>query len=127
MAERDEEPEVVSEVDAVSDEEEDERTIVLARHVMPSRLPVLPIRNRPFFPRMMAPIVVEDAGQKQLITEIAKSSCKYVGLVLVRPQDHEETTPSVPRHASELYTVGVAGEITQAAQVSAENPTSWRL
>ena len=99
-----------------------EETIVLARHVLPLRIPIVPLTSRPFFPKMMVPIVIEEARLKKMIGEMIQKESKYVGLVSVRPHQQDPSEPGVPTKSKDLYRVGVVGEIAQAAQTSPEAP-----
>lgn len=58
MAEEDthEEPELAELVDDSGGKASD-KTLVLARHLFPDRLPIIPLDRRPLFPRMTVPMV----------------------------------------------------------------------
>ncbi|MBN1655819.1 MAG: endopeptidase La [Deltaproteobacteria bacterium] len=99
-----------------------EETIVLARQVLPLRLQIVPLVNRPFFPKMMVPIVVEEARIKKMIGELVESESKHIGLVSVRPHEQDPTQPSIPIKSKDIYRVGVVGEIVQAAQATPDAP-----
>jgi ATP-dependent Lon protease len=99
----------------------DNKTIVPARFVFPNTLPVLPLLNRPLFPKMMVPLSVDDDSLKAMLSSAAESSSKFIGLVLARNgSDNEER--HIPRKASELYPMGVIAEILQTSQPAAEGP-----
>jgi len=99
-----------------------EDTIVLARHVLPLRIPVVPLTSRPFFPKMMVPVVIEEARLKKMIGELLQTESKYVGLIAVRPHQQDPSQPGVPTKSKDLYRVGVVGEIAQAAQSAPDAP-----
>jgi ATP-dependent Lon protease len=99
-----------------------EETLVLARQVLPLRLPIIPLMNRPFFPKMMVPIVVEEARLKNMINDLIQSETKHVGLISVRPHEHDPSQPAVPIKTKDLYTVGVVGEIVQVGQMAPDGP-----
>ncbi|MEI8140419.1 MAG: endopeptidase La [bacterium] len=99
----------------------DNKTIMPTRFVFPSSLPIIPLLNRPFFPKMMVPLSVEDAALKEMLVKTAESSSKFIGLVLARNVDSEEDR-HIPRHAAELFEVGVIAEILQINQNSSEGP-----
>jgi ATP-dependent Lon protease len=50
-----------------------EQQVVLARDLLPASLPVIPIGNRPVFPRMIVPLVIED--------ERAKNECHAENII----------------------------------------------
>ena len=99
----------------------EDKTIMPTRFVFPNTLPILPLLNRPLFPKMMVPLSVEDAALKDMLIKTAESSSKFIGLVLAKDQDNDEAR-HIPRHAAELYEVGVIAEILQTGQASAEGP-----
>ncbi len=96
--------------------------MVLARHVLPRTLPIIPLRNRPLFPEMLAPLVIEEPHLKELIGQLIKSDSRYVGLVLIRKQDDIPANQTRRWTSKDLYRVGVVGLINQAAQASPEAP-----
>ncbi len=100
-------------------EKSSEKNIIPARYVFPETLPVLPLMSRPLFPRMMVPLSIDDGPLKELISTAAKSSSKFVGLVLAREVPGVEDRP-IPRKAEDLHKVGVIAEIVQVSQAGAE-------
>ncbi len=97
------------------------KTVVPARYVFPSVLPVIPLNNRPLFPKMMVPLSIEDAHLKEMVAKVVQQQTKFVGLILAREQADGEEKPPV-RKAADLYTVGVIAEILQASQPAADGP-----
>lgn len=95
------------------------QNIMPARFVFPAILPVLPLMNRPLFPKMMVPLSVEDDALKAMLTATAASSSKFVGLILAK-NETENTGRPIPRKVSELHTVGVIAEILQTSQSNAD-------
>ncbi|MBI3986989.1 MAG: endopeptidase La [Lentisphaerae bacterium] len=100
------------------------KELVLARDILPERLPLLPIRHRPLFPRMIVPMSIEDEPLKHMIVELVKSQARYLGVVLVRPQTREDMT-SV--RAADVYTVGVAAEILRTSQLAPDAPIQMMI
>ncbi|MGQ9731326.1 MAG: endopeptidase La [Candidatus Zipacnadales bacterium] len=70
-------------------------------HEIPAQLPLLPLRNIVTFPFMMTPLVVEEPGESQLVSDIAASH-KMLGLVLVKDPEREQIGPE------DLYKMGTA-------------------
>jgi ATP-dependent Lon protease len=95
------------------------KSIMPARYVFPEVLPILPLLNRPLFPKMMVPLMVEDGPLKEMVAKTVQSSTKFIGLVLAREVANGEER-QIPRKASELHEVGVIAEILQASQSSTE-------
>ncbi len=90
--------------EAVSAEERS--GLVLVSEVLPSDLPILALRPRPFFPGIPVPMLV--GGPQLAAVQLAlDSSAKALGLVLVREMEGEDTPEN-------LYRVGVAAKIVKA-------------
>ncbi len=102
-------------------EKTDNKTIVPTRFVFPNTLPILPLLNRPLFPKMMVPLSVDDDALKAMLAATAGSSSKFIGLVLARNEGESEER-HIPRKAADLYSVGVIAEILQTSQPSPEGP-----
>lgn len=107
-------------VEVMKDKDPQDKGIVLARDIFPPQLPIIPLNNRPLFPKMMVPMLIEADNLKLLLSERAQSDAKYVGLFLLK--DRQE---GIEQHAvkiSDLYPTGVVAEILQIVQVSSDAP-----
>jgi ATP-dependent Lon protease len=81
-------------------------SLVLASEVLPERIPILPLRGRPFFPGL--PIPMQVAGEHlAAVRHSIEFASKTVGLVLVRKPDE----PDAPEN---FHSVGVAAKILRA-------------
>ncbi|SYX08808.1 Lon protease 1,DNA-binding ATP-dependent protease La,Archaeal serine proteases,ATP-dependent protease La,Lon protease (S16) C-terminal proteolytic domain [Chlamydia poikilotherma] len=74
---------------------------------LPSELFILPLNKRPFFPGMAAPILIESGPYYEVLKLLAKSSQKYIGLVLTKKEDADILKVGF----NQLYRVGVAARI----------------
>jgi ATP-dependent Lon protease len=99
-------------------------TIVLARQLLPNQLPIIPLNNKPVFPRMPVPLLIDSEELIRMLSETAKTQAKYVGLVLRREPEAGSTTVVSPAH---LYKVGVVAEILQLVQMAAGSPVQVML
>jgi ATP-dependent Lon protease len=97
----------------------DDRTLVLARDTFPPTLPIVPMVNRPVFPRMTVPIVVEDKDLRHMLVETARSQRKFVGIILQRPAEQPDQSKQI--QAKNLHDVGVIAEILQLSELAAPN------
>ena len=98
-------PEIEPEVEA-------KPSLVLASEILPDRIPILPIRPRPYFPGL--PVPIEITGEQMALLEQAiQSSNETVGLVLVRD-------PKGPDAPENLHRVGVAAKVLRAIQTDSE-------
>jgi len=68
------EPSVPTENPEASSASAENTTIVVADSVLPPILPVIPLFDRPLFPRMMAPIVLTNNEQTQALLNAAQTS-----------------------------------------------------
>lgn len=92
--------------------EEQNAPLVLASELLPTRLPVLPIRPRPLFPGLPIPLEI-GAEQLQSIQHSLEYSSKTIGIVLVRD-------PNAADSPENLCRVGVAAKILRVFQGEAE-------
>ncbi|EPP34346.1 ATP-dependent protease La [Chlamydia ibidis] len=76
-------------------------------HSLPPDLFILPLNKRPFFPGMAAPILIESGPYYEVLKLLAKSSQKYIGLVLTKKEDADILKVGF----NQLYRVGVAARI----------------
>ncbi len=89
--------------------------LVLARDLYPEELPVIPVVGRPMFPRLNAPVVIDNPELVTLLTERFKAKQKYVAVVL-RKEGTPGAEPAPQAPAEEMHRVGVVAEILQASQ-----------
>ena len=74
---------------------------------LPSDLFILPLNKRPFFPGMAAPILIESGPYYEVLKLLAKSSQKYIGLILTKKEDADILKVGF----NQLYRVGVVARI----------------
>jgi ATP-dependent Lon protease len=88
--------------------------LVIANHLLPDELPLLPVRPRPAFPGLMIPMALNDPVQVATFHSAMKNSDQALGLVLVRDMDAED----LPEN---LHSVGVVGKIVKVISSDEEN------
>ena len=101
----------------------DNKSIVLATDVLPGYLPIIPIHDRPMFPKMMAPLIIVDPIVKKEMRKLLKDSQSasiYLGLVLARYVPEEPTQK--PQTARDLYQVGSVGRVLEMNQSERNQP-----
>ena len=99
-------------------EAEGEKTMVVADSVLPPNLPVVPLFDRPLFPKMMAPIVLGNNKESKALIKAVEENSQYVGLVLVKEQEEGEIHPAMiqrkpPESMEEFHRIGVIAKILQ--------------
>jgi len=85
-----------------------ETGVVLAGEVLPTSLPIMPIRPRPLFPGILIPLAIRE-NQLPVVEWALESGANTLGLVLARDVEKEDSPEN-------LHRVGVAGRILKAIQ-----------
>ncbi len=93
------EVETDTEVQAIPDD-----GLVLARDMLPSKLPIIPLRPRPAFPGVIIPLTVNGRARVNTIKQAMESDSQAIGLVMVQELDEDDSTNNLQR-------VGVAAKI----------------
>ncbi len=78
--------------------------LVLARDMLPSQLPIIPLRPRPAFPGVIIPLTVNGKARVNTIKQAMESDTQAIGLVMVQELDEKDSP-------SNLQRVGVAAKI----------------
>ncbi|MBT3311811.1 MAG: endopeptidase La [Desulfobacterales bacterium] len=98
----------------------EEKAIVIADSMLPSTLPIIPLTDRPLFPKMMHPVVIVDERYKKAVLESQKAASNYIGLVMVR---FDESSPAdLPKLPDNFHKVGVVAKILQVSATESEGP-----
>ena len=93
---------------------EESKSVVVAKDLLPETLPMVPLYQRPMFPKMVGPIMVENEGLIKTILESAdKSEPKYIGLVFVHTDENEPLIPQITPET--CCKVGTAAKILQVS------------
>ena len=87
--------------------------LVLASKLLPSRIPILGVRPRPFFPGLPVPLEVTGEVPLASLKKAAESSDQTLGLVLLKNPEAEEKPEN-------LHRVGVAAKVVKSVQVEPE-------
>ena len=86
-----------------------ETSIIVASDILPTSLIIVPLFDRPFFPKMMVPILLSNEESVNNILESLSDKQKYVGLLFAEETEGEGESFKVQRFAK----VGVAGKVMQ--------------
>ncbi len=78
--------------------------LVLARDILPSRLPLIPLRPRPAFPGVIIPLTVNGEARVRTIKQAMETESQAIGLVMVQDLEDDDSTTN-------LQKVGVAAKI----------------
>ncbi len=89
----------------------EDKSIILASELLPEQLILVPLYDRPLFPKMMLPVVISNTDLEPLLLEEVKKDLKFIGLVYTRQDDDaDEDDPGEPA------SVGVVARIVQATK-----------
>lgn len=84
----------------------DQKSLIIAKDVPPENLMLFPLHDRPMFPKMMGPVIVDDQHYQKFIVELGeKTQPLYFGLLLVRPTD--DNLQHRPTEESDFFSMGV--------------------
>ena len=86
-----------------------ETSIIVASDLLPTSLIIIPLFDRPFFPKMMVPILLSNEELVNNILESLSDKQKYVGLLFAEETEGEGESFKVQRFAK----IGVAGKVMQ--------------
>jgi ATP-dependent Lon protease len=90
----------------IIEEHASEGGLVVASDVLPTGLPIIPLRPRPAFPGIMIPLVLNGQGQVAAMHQAMEHQAQTIGLVMVRDLDSEDSIEN-------LHPVGVAAKIVK--------------
>jgi len=88
--------------------------LVLATEVLPTGLPLIPLRPRPAFPGILIPMAVNGRNSVAAVKRAMDSATQTLGLVMVRDNDG-------PDEPANLHQVGVAGKIVKVIHIDEDN------
>ena len=107
-------PEVKVSTDILEPKEESEtseaedKSIIIASDLFPEQLLIVPLYDRPLFPKMMLPVIISDEELEQHMMKVMKDSLKYIGLVFSFRENEEDE--------GKLSETGVVAKIVQASK-----------
>lgn len=104
------------ELDNGESEKDAGQDLILARDMIPTTLPIIPITGHPMFPRITVPVVVDNPVLSKMLIGNAEQDRRHVGVLLRRDVKGNENK-DVP-DPKDLYSVGVVCEVAQLAQAA---------
>ncbi len=104
-----------------SRQERAENSLVLAQDIIPDKIMILPVHDRPMFPKMMGPLLLDDPNyQKLIIQQGEQKQPIYLGLLLVK--DDEESMQKQPKDQHDFYDMGVVVRIQHVSSFKPQEP-----
>ncbi len=107
-------------IESPGDEAEKEtgRSLVVAKDLLPDRLMIIPLHDRPMFPKMMGPIIIDDTGLQQAVMKhMNQNTPLYFGIVLQIPK--EDGLAHAAQSIDDFFKVG---SVVRVIQVSPFKP-----
>lgn len=101
---------------------EEAQSPALLEEIFPETLKIIPLFERPMFPKMMGPIVIEDSRLQQFILEQkSKDIPLYFGLIQTKSND--TTAPNKrPESGDDFHSVGVIAKVMQVSAYKSGDP-----
>lgn len=114
-------PEEVENPDTENSDSES-RSLVVAKDIFPDRLMLFPLHDRPMFPKMMGPVIVDDKHYQKVIIKSSEKSQQpmYFGLLLVKPSD--DNLQHRPTEQSDFFSMGVAVRVQSVSPFEKGEP-----
>lgn len=102
-------------------EKETEKSLVVTKDLLPNKLMVIPLHDRPMFPKMMGPIIVDDTVLQQAIMKhVNQNAPLYFGLVLQKPK--EDGLAHAAESAEDFFKVGSVARVIQVSPFKPGEP-----
>ncbi len=103
------------------DEKESSRSLVVAKDLLPEKLMVIPLHDRPMFPKMMGPIIVDDnVLQQAVMKHVNRNAPLYFGLVLQKPK--EDGLAHAAKSSEDFFDVGSVARVIQVSPYKPGEP-----
>ena len=74
--------------------DEHSKSLALPQQMMPRRMYVLPVSNRPFFPAQVQPVVVNQNPWQETLKRVGETDHKVMGICFVEEEDAEAGVPA---------------------------------
>ena len=108
-------------IESPGEEKTEGKSLVVARDLLPERLILIPLHDRPMFPKMMGPIILEDGGlQEAVMKHMNQNAPLYFGLVLQVPGD--DGMARAVHGGDDFYKVGTVARVVQVSPFKPGEP-----
>lgn len=102
-------------IESPGDEQQDAtKSLVVQKDLLPEQVMVIPLHDRPMFPKMMGPIIVDDTRLQQAVMKHTNENKPlYFGLVLQVPK--EDGLAHAAKSSDDFFKVGVVARVMQVS------------
>ena len=94
----------------------EEKSLVISEDVFPETLLIVPLYDRPLFPKMLLPVIISDEKLEKVLEEELKGPLRYVGLVYSNETEGSKAMNGNEKKSGKLATIGAVGRIVQASK-----------
>ncbi|HBG19377.1 MAG TPA: endopeptidase La [Desulfobulbaceae bacterium] len=102
-------------------QKESGKSLIVAKDLLPDRLMIIPLHDRPMFPKMMGPIIIDDAGLQQAVMKhVNQNAPLYFGLVLQKPKEDGMAHPA--QSVDDFFRVGSVARVIQVSPYKPGEP-----
>ena len=113
--ENDSQEEVIEVQENIIEALPEDKSLVVSEDVFPDSLLIVPLYDRPLFPKMLLPVIISEEKLEKVLLKELKGPLRYVGLVYsYEPEDDSHTNE--PSITEKLSKVGAVGKIVQASK-----------
>ncbi len=97
------------------------KSLVIAKNLLPEQMMVVPLLDRPMFPKMMGPIIVDDSILQQAVLKyVNQNEPLYFGLILQKPT--EDGLAHAAESEDDFFKVGVVARVIQVSPYTKGEP-----
>ncbi|MCP3888631.1 MAG: endopeptidase La [Desulfobulbaceae bacterium] len=97
------------------------KSLVVAKNLLPEQMMVVPLYDRPMFPKMMGPIIVDDSIlQQAVLKHVNQSEPLYFGLILQKP--NQDGLAHAAESEDDFFKVGVVARVIQVSPYTKGEP-----
>lgn len=102
-------------------DKESSKSLVVSKDLLPENLMIIPLHDRPMFPKMMGPIIIDDAIlQKAVMKHVNQNAPLYFGLILLKPK--EDGLAHSAQSSDDFFKVGVVVRVIQVSPYKQGEP-----
>ena len=98
------------------DKIQEEKSLVISEDVFPDSLLIVPLYDRPLFPKMLLPVIISDEKLEKVLEEEIKNDLRYVGLVFSFENEGSKEIINFEKNPEKLAKIGSVGRIVQASK-----------
>jgi len=94
----------------------EEKSLVISEDVFPNSLLIVPLYDRPLFPKMLLPVIISDEKLEKVLEDEIKNDQRYVGLVYSFENESSKVEKKIEKKSKNLAKIGAVGRIVQASK-----------